>query len=102
MESELKNILINTAQDLLYKKRLTNQIEDQPTLFPELLEECFAKYRAVAASHHVVINAIEHLRYSRQASRYTTNIVWGNIQTCVSTFILLISGIIKIFQSLFG
>ena len=54
MESELRSILNNTAQDLLYKKRLTNQIDNQPTLFPELLEECFAKYRAVAASHHVV------------------------------------------------
>lgn len=83
MESELRSILNNTAQDLLYKKRLTNQIDNQPALFPELLEECFAKYRAVAASHHVVINAIEHLRYGRQASRYTNNIVWSNIQTCV-------------------
>jgi hypothetical protein len=54
MESELRSILNNTAQDLLYKKRLTDQIDNQPTLFPELLEECFAKYRAVAASHHVV------------------------------------------------
>ena len=46
----------------------------------ELLEECFAKYRAVAASHHVVINAIEHLTYSRTASRYTDQIVWSRIQ----------------------
>ena len=54
MEGELRAILNNTAQDLLYKRRLTNQLDDQPTLFPEMLEECFAKYRAVAASHHVV------------------------------------------------
>ncbi|XP_063688418.1 exocyst complex component 4-like isoform X2 [Bolinopsis microptera] len=83
MESELRSILNNTAQDLLYKKRLTNQIDNQPTLFPELLEECFAKYRAVAASHHVVINAIEHLRFSSQANRYSNSRVWSNIQTCV-------------------
>ena len=31
-----------------------------------------------------VINAIEHLRCGRQASIYTNNIVWSNIQTCVS------------------
>ncbi|KAL5262782.1 hypothetical protein ACHWQZ_G008246 [Mnemiopsis leidyi] len=83
MESELRSILNNTAQDLLYKKRLTDQIDNQPTLFPELLEECFAKYRAVAASHHVVINAIEHLRFSSQANRYSNSRVWSNIQTCV-------------------
>eukprot|EP00116_Pleurobrachia_bachei_P002486 sb/3462748/ len=54
METEMQNILVNTAQDLMYKKRQTNRMEsDSPSLFPELLAEVFAKYRAVAASHLV-------------------------------------------------
>lgn len=87
MEHELWLILVSTTNELLHKKRLCNQVEDQPALFQELLEECFAKYRAVAASHHVVINAIEHLTYSRTASRYTDQIVWSRIQHSVEVLL---------------